>query len=264
MPDRLLVVIASLLLALHAAAAPPTTKSSSTRPATTTATTSPTSDEDNKRIAELDAIFGRAFPQEVRDGKKDPTDEQKLMINMLLFIQLGSSNSPDRLKEGEKNRQKGRDNLAAVEKAADEVRKENAAKPAAMREAANKAAEAQLRTVRLFNELTDGSATPGATDKQIEDGLYDRLRKMPQRVRDMIVASADAKYYAQRLDLLQQIEDLRHQAATQPVNAESRQQADQQVAAREALLKALDAKYESQQQILKLTPLGQLNNSMIE
>jgi hypothetical protein len=187
-----------------------------------------------------------------------------MMMNMLIFIQAGSSKSPDQLKQAEENRQKGRDKLAAAEKAADELRKENANKPPAMRDSANKAAEAQVRAVKLFNQLTDGPATPDATDKQIEDRLYDSVRKLPQRVRDMVVATADAKYHSRRLDLLEKIDDFRHQATTQPANSEPRRLAEQQAAAYEALLKAIDAKYEAQQQILKLTPLGQLSDSIIE
>jgi hypothetical protein len=261
MPHRLLIAITSLLVALHTPAAP-ATKPSTTRPATTTATTSPT--EDDKRSAEIDAVLGQAIPADVRDGKKDPTDEQKMMINMLMFVQAGASKSPDQLNKSEENRQKGRDNLAAAEKAAAELRKENASKPPAMRDAANKAAEAQVRAVKLFNELTDGPATAQATDKQIEDGLYDRVRKLPQRVRELIVATADTKYHSRRLDLLEKIDGFRHQVTTQPANSPPRRLAEQQAAAYEALLKAVDAKYEAQQQILKLTPLGQLSDSIME
>lgn len=256
------VAIAILPIALQSAAAPATQRSA-TRPATATATTSPTDPED-ERIAELDAVFAAAIPQDVRDGKKEPTDEQKLMMTTLLFVQLGASKSPERLQESESNRQKGRDKLAAVEQLAAEVRKENANKSAAMRDAAAKGADAQVRAIKLFNELTDAPATRDASDQQVEEKLYDRLRRFPQLVREMIVAQTDAKYYAQRLELLDKLDAVRRQAATQPSGSPSRRQTDQQTAAHEALLKALDAKHEAQQQLLKITPLGQLNNAMID
>jgi hypothetical protein len=257
---RLLFIGALLIATLRSSAVTPTTRPVSTRPATTT--TAPS--QDDKRLADLEAQLSRVLPKEVIDGKKEPTDEQKLIMQMLLFIQGGGGTVAERAEQAEKNRQNGREQLAAVKKAAEELRKENADKSAARREEAEKVAEAQVRAIRLFDAMTDSAVTRGASEDQYAERIIERVRRLPQLVRDSAVAQLDTKYHVQRLDVLEKLEGFRQQASTQPADSEARRGTDQRIAAYESLLKATDAKYRAQCEIVKLTPLGQLSNSVTE
>src|SRR5690348_10388613 len=109
MPRRLLVVGAMLVVTLRTSAASPATTRAATRPATTTAST-----KEDKIMAQLEAELSRVLPKEVVEAKQDPTDEQRVIMEMLLFIQGGGGTEAERTENAEKNRKKGRDQIAAV------------------------------------------------------------------------------------------------------------------------------------------------------
>jgi hypothetical protein len=265
---RLLCTIACIGLTATTQAAPPATTRSSTRPTTTTAaTTQATTGTDDatadRLIAQLKAAWGPVLPPEVSEGKKEGTDEQKMLMQFLFTNLVTMNKTPERIKESETNRRKGEEAFAATVKVLERARANADREPEPLRQELEKAALAQVEVIRRFNRVTASAVTADATEDEIARRTIENLRDLPQAFRDMIRFGLDAKYHAQRYNLLKTVNDLGKRAATQPAG-ESRNTLEDQRAASQALITALDAKYQAQQRILKSTPLGQLNNAMLE
>jgi hypothetical protein len=230
----------------------------STQPAASRATTQDAADEKLLRDVEAAAAV---IPQDVRDGKREGTDEQKMIMQFALFVQLSTDTMPERIKQAEKNRENGKKQMDAALQAAEEMRAKMAKEPPALREEAEKAIAAQIKTLRLFERVTGSAITPDGTPEQVARKKAEVLRDLPRDTRELLKAGADSEYHAQRLNLLQIIHDARRQASTQPA---TREQSEKQAAAHQALLEALDAKYKAQQRIIEMTPLGGLDKAIIE
>jgi hypothetical protein len=257
---RLFCLPCCLAVAAAVQAAPAATTRSSTRPVATTQASNAEDDAAADRlIAQLNAAWGQALPPEVAEGKKEPTDEQK-MLRQLLFTRLVTlQKTPERIKEAETNRRKDQERLAEATKVLEKARANPDHESEPLRAELEKAALAQVEMIRHFNRITASAVTADATEDQIALRTIEDLRDLPQVLRDMARAGLDAKYHAQRYNLLKTVDDLGKRTATQPANA-----AAEQRAANTALIKALDAKHDAQLRILKSTPLGQLNNEMLE
>jgi len=257
---RLLPPALCLILIATAHANPPATTRSTSRPATTQATDPAL----ERAFAQVEKTWDVVLPKKVRDGKQQPTDEQKALMYFVWLKMATTAKTPERIKEAEDNRRKGQQRVVAIEKAVEETRARVATKPQPLRDEAEKAAAAQLQAARLVNQITDSLITADVTDEQIAQRMIAYLRDLPTTLRNASRAGNDAEYHAQRLKLLETLHDLRHQAATQPTTQPSRKQLDQHIAAPPALLESLDATYQDQSSLLEITPLGYLNNSMLE
>jgi hypothetical protein len=254
-----LCVVAAIVSIVHAA--PPATRPAATTRSTTRATTTftITATPNEKVEAELERIWADVLPKEVRDGNKDPTDEQKFLLRTAFTMSVIAQATPERVQEAEKNRQAAREAVEQFFKQQEDARKSVKNDPAEIRAEMERQLASTAEVLRLFNQITDGPATPGATQEQVERRALEILRDLPTNLRALIKAGVEAKYRGSRLNLLQQIRALEKDVQAAKDGA-TRHTLEGRIAALSDLVRARDATYQAERRLIEVTPLGQLDD----
>ena len=235
-------------------------------PATTRgATTQADAARGDRLEAELDRAWKDVFPADLRKAKGEPklTDEQKFLAHYLQIILITSEATPERVAEAEKNRAHDPERLAAYEKSRKSVREDLAGEPEEVIVETEKAYDAEIEEIRLFQKMVDSPVTRGATQEQVELRAMEKIRDLPSLVRKVTVAGTEAAYHAGRAKVLGDIADLSKQLKGEG-DAAGGKHLKARVEALRELLKAMDQREAAQQRVFEVTPLGWLNNVNVE
>ncbi|MDB5293362.1 MAG: hypothetical protein JWL69_4603, partial [Phycisphaerales bacterium] len=195
--------------------------------------------DDDDLAPELAATLDRIIPADVREGRRAPTDREKMASFLAMMLALSDNGLND------EKAKKYREQAAEVEKAINERYKELWAE--------NEHASPQLRQELAINEklaremahLLDFMDRPTKfpTTRDSDLDLVRRVNQIPQALDRAEALDRDSKYHDKRLELLQEIEELRNNPA-QPGRLSKSEQ--QKLDADTALLAALDAEYAAQ------------------
>jgi hypothetical protein len=187
----------------------------------------------------LAAALERAVPADVREGRREPTDREKMAQSFILVLSVADNGLND--ERAEKNRR----NRAQVQRALDirfkELREAVKDAPPEVREELATVERLARDTSRILDFLDRPTTFPSTRASLLD--LTRRVDQIPGVLDRAAELYRDLEYHNKRLELLQEI----HELAPAARNADDAgKAAREKLEANTALVAALDAQYKAQ------------------
>jgi hypothetical protein len=229
-----LCAIAVLVIVGKAAVAGATlgAASSTTSPATRP-TTGPTKEEEQRFQAAAD----RLFRPEVREHKHEPNDREKRAAGFL--IMLMATENDEKGEYAAKNKQKAQEADKQLEEGIQEAWKARAKASPETRAELRIVEQLKREQAHILDFLDRPTTFP--TEAASAEDLLRRMERLPQILDRMEYLGREIPYHDKRLDLLDEIDELKSSLVAKPDP-----QAEQKLDATQKLLVATDAQYTAQ------------------